>query len=112
MIDFCLLLLLTTSQIAVCFRIAVLPGEDPLANLIYDFDFCFLGIGTAPCDIGAVDLVLVCVRLFTTKNGDRLLVCIVCLMDERSLSDFGALCPVLRGRFFSRTRGMEGRYYE
>ena len=72
-----------------------------------DFDIYFLGIGTAPCDIGAVDLVLVCVRLFTTKNGDRLLVCIVCLMDERSLSGFGALYPVLRRRFFSRIRGME-----
>lgn len=55
MIDFCLLLLLTTSQIV------VLPSEYPLTNLIYDFDICFLGIGTAPCDISAVDLVLVCV---------------------------------------------------
>ena len=112
MIDFCLLLLLTTFQIVACFWIVVLPSEHPSANLIYDFDICFLGIGTAPCDIGAVNLDLVCVRLFTTKNRDRLLVCIVCLMDERSLSGFGALCPVLRGRFFSRTRGMKGRYYE
>jgi hypothetical protein len=76
-------------------------------------NFCFvLGIGTGPCDISAADLILVCVRLFTTKNRDRLLVCIVCLMDETSLSGFGALCPVLKGRVFSRTRGMEGRYYE
>ena len=94
MIDFCLLLLLTTSQIV------VLPSEYPLTNLIYDFDICFLGIGTAPCDISAVDLVLVCVRLFTAENGDRLLVCIVCLMDERSLSGSGALRLVLRGRVF------------
>lgn len=77
MIDFCLLLLLTTSQIAVCFWIVVLPSEYPLANLIYDFDVRFLGIGTAPCDISAVDLVLVYVRLFMTKNRNRLLVCIV-----------------------------------
>lgn len=64
MIDFCLLLLLTTSQIAVCFWIAVLPSEYPLANLIYDFDFFFWGIGTAPCDISAVDLVLVCEAVY------------------------------------------------
>ena len=93
MIDFCLLLLLTASQIAVCFRTAVLPGEYPLANLIYDFDIFFLEIGTAPCDIGAVDLVLVCVRLFTTKNGDRLLVCIVCLM-MRDLYRVLVLCAL------------------
>ena len=99
MIDFCLLLLSTASQIAVCFWTAVLSGEYPLANLIYDFDICFLGIGTAPCDISAADLILVCVRLFTTKNRDRLLVCIVCLMDERSLSGFAALCSK-EGFFF------------
>lgn len=58
MIDFCLLLLLTTSQIVVRFWIVVLLSEYPLANLIYDFDICFLGIGTAPCDISAIDLVL------------------------------------------------------
>lgn len=64
MIDFCLLLLLTTSQIVVCFWIVVLPSEYPLANLIHDFDVCFLGIGTAPCDISAVDLALVCEAVY------------------------------------------------
>ena len=105
MIDFCLLLLLTASQIAVCFQTAVLPGEYPLANLmilIFIFWESELLLATS------VRLIWFwCVRLFTTKNGDRLLVCIVCLMDERSLSGFGALYPVLRRRFFSRIRGME-----
>jgi len=97
MIDLRLLLLLTTSQIVVCFWIVVLPSEYPLANLIYDFDICFFW---------ELELLLaISVRLIWFW-------CVYSMIGERSLSGFGALCLVLKGRFFSRTWGKEGRYYE